>query len=129
MDSSSIFDTDVEILENMSTTDQISCLGNELPNISSNCERSIEELVTQMKTNEDIIKKKVALESCRIELQKLESLTEVANSLLDELEPDVTTSVSEEEMTDEEALINNLTENVEFDLSEGDIDDIDNIEF
>jgi len=64
------------------------------------------------------------LESCRIELQKLVSLTEVAKSLLDELETDVTISMSEEEITDEEALMNDLVESVDSDISEVGGDDL-----
>lgn len=64
------------------------------------------------------------MESCRIELQKLVSLTEVAKSLLDELETDVTISMSEEEITDEEALMNDLVESVDSDISEVGGDDL-----
>lgn len=127
MDPSDLFNTDTGHWKDKSTTEQISYLGNNLPRIAVNFEKSIEQLQHKMEESDEVIEKKVALENAKVELQKLVSVTETADHLLEKLEVEVTTPTIED-VLDEEAFIEDLAETIEVDLSDDDIDDDIDIE-
>jgi len=128
MDASNLFNTDTEHWEDKSTTEQISYVGDNLPRIAGDFGKSIEELEHRMEEGNEEMKKRVALENTKVELQKLVSVIEIADRLLEKLDMEITTSIIKEDFRDDDALIEDLAEILEVDLDLEDNIDVEDVE-